>query len=187
MKGTIDLCLLICSNSLQLTVFTDADWAGDHQDRKSTSGFYSFLGDSLVSWTVKKQSTMTRSSTESEYRALATAITDTLWLQRLLTDFDISMSLPTPIFCDNRSAISLANNPILHARTKHIEIDHYFIRQQIADQKIIVHHIPSEDQLAYIFTKALSTPRFLQLRYKLTLEPGSINLREDINQPKPQI
>ncbi|XP_020688306.1 uncharacterized protein LOC110103801 [Dendrobium catenatum] len=122
-KGTMEFGLPITRSNLLLRTYSDADWASDPVTRKSTSGFCSFLGDTLVSWTVKKQSTVSRSSTESEYRALALATADTIWLKKLLVDFRIAHSHPMDIYCDNTSTIALANNPVFHARTKHIEID----------------------------------------------------------------
>ncbi|XP_020677694.1 uncharacterized protein LOC110096213 [Dendrobium catenatum] len=120
-KGTCGLGLPIVRSNLLLRTFSDEDWASDPMSRKSTSGFCMFLGDTLVSWTVKKKTTVSRSSTESEYRALASATADTIWIRRLLADFGIKHDPPVDIFCDNMSTIALANNPVFHARTKHIE------------------------------------------------------------------
>ncbi|KAI0530515.1 hypothetical protein KFK09_000059 [Dendrobium nobile] len=135
-KGTVDFGLPISKSNLQLTSFSDADWAGDPSTRKSTSGFCSFLGENLISWTVKKQHTVARSSTESEYRALAALTADVLWLRKLLDEFSIPQDTPTDIFCDNMSAIAFANNPVFHARTKHIEIDQKFVRDHILHNAI---------------------------------------------------
>ncbi|PKU87548.1 Retrovirus-related Pol polyprotein from transposon TNT 1-94 [Dendrobium catenatum] len=168
-KGTISVGLPITKSNLQLRTFSDADWAGDPITRKSTTGFCTFLGDNLISWTVKKQTTVSRSSTESEYRALAAATADIIWLRRLTEDFNISHNQPISIFCDNTSAIALANNPVFHARTKHIEIDQRFIRDHIQRNTIRVLPISTVDQLADIFTKSLPTLRFKHLRSKLTL------------------
>ncbi|XP_020677779.1 uncharacterized protein LOC110096260 [Dendrobium catenatum] len=122
-KGTINFGLPIIKSKLQLRTFSDANWAGDPITKKSTTGFCTFLGENLVSWTVKKQTTVSRSSTESEYRALAAATADIIWMRRLIADFNISHNQPISIYCDNTSAIALANNPVFHVRTKHIEID----------------------------------------------------------------
>ncbi|XP_020673267.1 uncharacterized protein LOC110092911 [Dendrobium catenatum] len=145
------------------------DWAGDTRDRKSLTGFCTYLGTSLVSWCVKKQATVTKSSTEAEYRALSSATSDVIWLRRLLADFHIILDKPTPIFCDNTSAIALAHNPVFHTRTKHIEIDYQFIRHHIDTDAILIHHINSEDQPADILTKPLSSSRFTHLRTKLSI------------------
>ncbi|PKU72082.1 putative mitochondrial protein [Dendrobium catenatum] len=169
LQGTIEFGLPITKSNLCLSSFSDADWAGDPVSRKSTSGYCSFLGNTLISWTVKKQTTVARSSTESEYRALAALASDIIWLRRILTDFGVPQSSPTDISCDNTSAIAIANNPVFHARTKHIEIDHRFLRDHIRQNTIRIIPISTIDQTADIFTKALSTPRFQLLRNKLTI------------------
>ncbi|XP_028551686.1 uncharacterized protein LOC110103694 [Dendrobium catenatum] len=168
-KGTLDFGLPITKSNLILRSFSDADWEGDPISRKSTSGFCSFLSDTLISWTVKKQHTVARSSTESEYRSLAALTADIIWLKRILTDFGIPSDQPTDLFCDNTSAIALANNPVFHARTKHIEIDQRFVRDHITNHNIRLLPISTVDQVADILTKSsLSTPRFQQLITKLT-------------------
>ncbi|KAI0507721.1 hypothetical protein KFK09_013849 [Dendrobium nobile] len=176
LKGTLDFGIPILKSNLFLKSFSDADWAGDPSSRKSTSGYCSYLGDTLISWTVKKQTTMARSSTESEYRSLAALIADTIWLRRILSDFDLAQAQPTDVFCDNTSAIALANNPVFHARTKHIEIDHRFVRDHIQQRSIRLLPISTLDQVADIFTKPLSTPRFQALRNKLSVMPRPISL-----------
>ncbi|PKU66194.1 Retrovirus-related Pol polyprotein from transposon TNT 1-94 [Dendrobium catenatum] len=168
-KGTTDFGLPISRSDLTLRTFSDADWASDPVSRKSTSGFCTFLGKTLISWTVKKQQTVSRSSTESEYRALASATADTIWIKRLLEDFRIHHHHPVDVFCDNTSTIALANNPVFHARTKHIEIDQRFIRDHIQNNTIRLLPISTKDQIADILTKPLSTSRFKDLRSKLTI------------------
>ncbi|KAI0493009.1 hypothetical protein KFK09_027285 [Dendrobium nobile] len=168
-KGTIGFGLPITRSNLLLRTFSDADWASDPLTRKSTSGFCTFLGDTLVSWTVKKQPTVSRSSTESEYRALASATADTIWIKRLLADFRIVHNSPVDIFCDNTSTIALANNPVFHARSKHIEIDQSFVRDHIQMGTIRLMSISTVDQVADILTKPLATTRFQLLRSKLTI------------------
>ncbi|XP_020675060.1 uncharacterized protein LOC110094222 [Dendrobium catenatum] len=169
-KGSVNLGLPITSGNLQLQTFTDADWASDCTDRKSISGFCTFLGPNLISWSVKKQVTVAKSSTEAEYRALSAASSDVIWLRRLATELKLTQQSPTPIHCDNVSVIAIAKNPVFHARTKHIEIDYQFIRQHIAAKNIIIHHIPSAEQVADIFTKAFTPTRFNILRSKLTIQ-----------------
>ncbi|PKU72446.1 Retrovirus-related Pol polyprotein from transposon TNT 1-94 [Dendrobium catenatum] len=168
-KGTIAFGLPITRSTLSLRTFSDADWASDPLTRKLTSGFCTFFGDTLVSWTVKKQPTVSRSSTESEYRALASATVDTIWIKRLLLDFRITHHSPVDIFCDNTSTIALANNPVFHARTKHIEIDQRFVRDHIQTGTIRLLPICTVDQVADILTKPLATNRFQLLRSKLTI------------------
>ncbi|KAL4574855.1 hypothetical protein LXL04_021695 [Taraxacum kok-saghyz] len=121
-------------SSLQLKAFSDPDWAGCKDTRRSITGFCVFLGDSLISWKTKKHIIVSRSSTEAEYRVIAAVTCEIVWLRHLLHDFDISSSTPTSIYCDNQSAIELAHNPTFHERTKHIEIDCHFIRDKITSQ-----------------------------------------------------
>ncbi|XP_020695806.2 uncharacterized protein LOC110109199 [Dendrobium catenatum] len=168
-NGTQHFGLPITRGSMELTTYCDADWTSDATDRKSITGFCTFIGNNILSWSVKKQTTVAKSSTEAEYRALAAALSDVIWLRRLLLDFQIPLDEPTTIFCDNASALSLAHNPVFHARTKHIEIDHHFISDHIQKQTITATHLNSEDQIADILTKPLFTTRFITLRNKLTI------------------
>ncbi|XP_020688723.1 uncharacterized protein LOC110104096 [Dendrobium catenatum] len=170
-KGTSHFGLPISKSDLCLRTYSDADWASNPVTRKSTSGYCSFLGNTLVSWVVKKQSTVSRSSTESEYRALAAATADTIWLKRLLADFHIDHNHYVELHCDNTSAIALANNPVFHARTKHIEIDYRFLRENLNNNHIRLLPIKTVDQLVDLLMKPLSTPRFKMLRDKLTIIP----------------
>ncbi|PKU86195.1 putative mitochondrial protein [Dendrobium catenatum] len=168
-QGTAAFGLPITKLDLRLTTYSDADWASDPVTRKSTSGYCTFLGATLVSWTVKKQTTVSRSSMESEYRALTAATADTIWLKRLLSDFLVNHDAPVDLHCDNTSAIALAQNPVYHACTKHIEIDHRFLREHIGNNHLRLLPIKTDDQIADILTKTVSTPRFKKLRDKLTV------------------
>ncbi|KAI0511939.1 hypothetical protein KFK09_012573 [Dendrobium nobile] len=166
--GTTDVGIPLHTDQLTLQGYPDADWASNTNDCRSISGYCNFLGKSLISWQVKKQTTVARSSTEAEYRSLATEAAEVIWLRRLLEDFHIPQTAPTIIYCDNTSAITLANNPVYHARTKHIDVDCHFIRSSIQDKHLSVHHICTNDQIADIFTKALPIHRFKSLSSKLT-------------------
>ncbi|XP_020672785.1 uncharacterized protein LOC110092535 [Dendrobium catenatum] len=168
-NGTISFGLPITIGKLELHSYSDADWASDTNDRKSISGYCTFIGSNLLSWTVKKQVTVAKSSTEAEYRSLSAAASDVLWLRRLACELQLPQPNPTVIHCDNTSAIAIAKNPVFHARTKHIEIDYHFIRQQISSGEINLAHIPSKDQVADILTKPFSISRFHDLRHKLTI------------------
>ncbi|PKU60478.1 Retrovirus-related Pol polyprotein from transposon TNT 1-94 [Dendrobium catenatum] len=178
-QGTISYGLPLNPGNMQLTTFVDADWASNSVDRKSVTAFCSFLGPTLISWCVKKQVTVAKSSTEAEYRALSSATSDIIWLRRLLDDFSLPQSKPTSIYCDNTSAIALAHNPVFHARTKHIEIDYHFISQHIQQKAISISHINTQDQIADILTKPLSPLRFSQLRDKLTIRSTSAEFEGD--------
>ncbi|KAL4010616.1 hypothetical protein IC575_030118 [Cucumis melo] len=144
-------------------------WAGDPTDRRSTTGYCFYLGDSLISWRSKKQSVVSRSSTESEYRALADATAELLWLRWLLADMGVPQQGPTLLHCDNRSAIQIAHNDVFHERTKHIENDCHFIRHHLLSHTLLLQPVSTTEQPADIFTKALPSTRFNQIRIKLKL------------------
>jgi hypothetical protein len=173
-KGTLFHGLHFSSHSsLDLRVYSDADWAGDPTDRRSTTSYCFLLGDSLISWRSKKQSVVARSSTEAEYRALADTTSELLWLRWLLHDIGVSQTSNSPIFCDNRSAIQIVHNDVFHERTKHIEIDCHFVRHHLLQGTLRLCPIASADQLADVFTKAQSPGRFRDLVFKLKLASTS--------------
>ena len=125
--------------------FSDADWAGCVDDRRSTGGFAVFLGENLVSWTARKQPTVSRSSTEAEYKALANATAEMIWVQKLLTELGVAHPPRALLWCDNIGAKYLAANPIFHGRTKHIEIDFHFMRERVA-QKLDARRCPMDSR-----------------------------------------
>jgi len=172
LKGTLHLGLCFYPTNIHkpmsLTAFCDADWAADPDDRRSTSGAAVYFGPNLISWWSRKQPVVARSSTEAEYRSLAHTTAELLWLQTLLTELSVPFTPPT-IFCDNQSAVLLAHNPVLHARTKHMEIDLFFVREKVLAKQLTVQHIPGDDQWADILTKPVSTAKFLSLRLKLNV------------------
>ena len=132
LKGTIFNGLHFTSHSsLTLQAYSNADWACDLTDRRSTIEYCYLLGDSLISWRSKKQTVVARSSTEAEYRTLATTTAELIWLRWLLQDLDVDCSIATKLHCDNRSAIQIAHNDVFHERTKHIKIDCHFIRHHL--------------------------------------------------------
>jgi hypothetical protein len=172
-RGTMFQCLHLSSSSaLTLMAYADADWAGDPSDRKSTSGYCVFLGDSLISWKSKKQSVIARSTAEAEYRAMAHATSEVVWLRWLLSDMGVSLSSPTPLYCDNKSAIQIAHNTVFHECTKHIEIDCHFIRHHLQSGTITLPFVSSSLQLADFFTKTHTTARFRFLLGKLSMLSG---------------
>ena len=133
------------------------------------------MGANLISWSAKKQSTVSCSSTESEYHQLAHTAAEISWLRHLMKDLRIF--LPTPIiWCDNISSISLASNPVMHARTKHLEVDYHYVWEKVVRKELGIRYICSDDQVADVFTKGLSTPRFEKLKAKLMVRQRPIIL-----------
>ncbi|XP_058784278.1 uncharacterized mitochondrial protein AtMg00810-like [Vicia villosa] len=170
LKGTIShglhLSALPLSTAPSIKLFCDADWASDPDDRRSTSGAAIYFGPNLVSWWSKKQHVVARSSTESEFRSMAHAAADVLWIQTLLKELFINCQTPQ-ILCDNQSAVLLAHNPVMHTKTKHMEIDLFFVREKVLTKQLQVLHIPGTDQWADVLTKPLASTAFLSLRHKL--------------------
>lgn len=168
LKGTIVFALHFQPFSeLHITGYCDADWAVCHEDRKSVAGFCVYLGDSLISWSSRKQAVVSRSSTESEYRAIADLASELLWVKALLKEIHCPITRIPIIWSDNLGAGSLAVNPVCHSRMKHIELDLHFVRDKVADKELIVGYVPSIDQNADCLTKASSQSRFEFLRTKL--------------------
>jgi hypothetical protein len=150
-----------------LTAYLDANWANCVDERKNTSGGAFFLGNSLVAWLSKKQGSISLSTTEAEYIVVATCCTQVLWMIQTLADLEVKYTAPIPIHCDNTSDISVSKNPILHSKTKHIPIKYHFLREQVTNQIVQVHYIPTSEQIADIFTKPLAKTPFEYLRQKL--------------------
>ncbi|GKE77889.1 hypothetical protein Tco_1544009 [Tanacetum coccineum] len=151
--------------------YSDFDYTGCNMDRKSTLVFCQLLGGKLVCWSAKKQQSVAMSSAEAEYVAVVGCCANILWMKSQLTDYDIIYE-KVPIFCDNTSAIAISNNPVLHSRTKHIDIRYHFIRDHILKGDIELHFIPTQYQLADIFTKPLDEPTFK----RLIVELGMLNI-----------
>jgi len=147
------------SKDFKLVGYCDADYAGDRVERKSTSGSCQLLGENLISWYSKKQSTIALSTTEAEYVAAAGCSTQMLWMKSQLEDYHL-YECKIPIFCDNTSAICLSKNPILHSKAKHIEIKHHFIRDYIQKGILNLTFVDTDHQWADIFTKPLPEDRF---------------------------
>jgi hypothetical protein len=132
LRGTPDCGLLLHhSSSSDLVVYTDADWAGCPNTRRSTSGYAVFLGDNLVSWSAKQQTVVSRSTAEAKYRAIANSVAEATWLLQLLHELQAPPSRCTLVYCDNISAVYLSTNPVQHQRTKHVEIDLHFVRVKV--------------------------------------------------------
>ncbi|GJY79652.1 ribonuclease H-like domain-containing protein [Tanacetum coccineum] len=169
-QGTLNYGLqLFSSSTTDLVAYSDADWAGCPTTRRSTSGYCVFLGNNLLSWSAKRQPTLSRSSAEAEYRGVANAVAETCWLRNLLRELHTPLSSATLVYCDNVSAVYLSSNPVQHQRTKHIEIDIHFVRDLVAAGQVRVLHVPSRYQFADIFTKGLPSALFEEFRTSLSV------------------
>ncbi|XP_068344266.1 uncharacterized protein [Pyrus communis] len=169
LKGMLSVGISYTRGELSLKAFSDADWAGDPNDQRSTTGIVVFLGSNPISWSSKKQTTVSRSSTEAEYRAMSTTSAELDWIQQLLKFMHISPTPAPVLFCDNLSTIALSFNPVQHQWTKHIEIDVHFVREQVAQKQLLVQFVSSREQFADILTKGLSTPLFRSHCFNLML------------------
>ncbi|MFA1236645.1 Ty1/Copia family ribonuclease HI, partial [Klebsiella pneumoniae] len=159
-KGSIGQGLWYKNNkNTDIVGFADADWAGDVVDRRSTSGYGIYVGGNLTGWKSKKQRVVSRSSAETEYRAMAECVSELVWTKMILEELGFEIKRPCDMFCDNIAAIHIASNPVFHERTKHIEIYCHFIREKIISKVIRTPHTQSCDQLKDAMTKGLSYPK----------------------------
>ena len=163
LKGTPNLGIWYPRDSgFELIGYSDADYACCKIDRKSTTGTCQFLGNKLVSWFSKKQNFVSTSTVEAEYIAAGSCCAQILWMKNQLIDYGLKVN-KIPIFCDNTSAIDITKNPIQHSRTKHIDIKYHFIREHVMNGTVELYFVPSEKQLADIFTKPLDESTFSRL------------------------
>ncbi|GJX57532.1 copia protein [Tanacetum coccineum] len=151
---------------VSLPDYDHSDHAGDYVDRKSTSGICTFVGCCLTSWFSKKQTALAISTTEAEYVSAGKACQQALWMKQALIDYDVRLD-DVPIMCDNKGAIDLSKNPVQHSRTKHIEIRHHFLRDNVQKGHISIEKVPSVDNIADILTKPLKRESFNYLRLGL--------------------
>ncbi|KAL6343110.1 hypothetical protein AAG906_018948 [Vitis piasezkii] len=166
--GTIDYGLLYKKGEdCKLVGYCDADYAGDHDTRRSTIGYVFMLGSGAISWCSKRQPTVSLSTTEAEYRAATMAAQESTWLIRLMNDLHQLVDYAVPLYCDNQSAVRLAENPVFHARTKHVEVHYHFIREKVLEEEVELKQIKSEDQVADLFTKGLSGSKFESFCHQL--------------------
>ena len=181
-NGIIDYGIRILANSpIDLYAFSDADWTGCPNTRRSTTGLCAFLGGNCLSWSAKQQPIVARSSTEVEYWAMASIAAELTWLGYILRDIDITLYKPPTLFWDNISALYMTINLVFHARTKHIEIDYHSVCKKVALGSLVTKFINSDQQITDIFTKLLPRAPFSTLRTKLGLWPLSSSLKGSNN------
>lgn len=138
--------------------------------RRSITGYCVALASALVSWRTNKQSIVSRSSVESEYRSMASIVGEIQWLTYLLRDLHVDFRQPIDLWCDNKAALHIAANLVFHERTKHLEIDCHIVREKSREGMVLPHYIPLQSQLANSFTKSLGRPQFQELSFKLGLQ-----------------
>ena len=173
LRKTVDYVLVFNGPLAALSGYSDSDWAGDHDTRKSTSGYVFNVGSAVISWSSKLQSTVALSSCEAEYIGQTNATKEAIWLRRLLNEIQpeaANEAQATIIYCDNQGAIALAKNPQFHARTKHIDIQHHFVRDKVSEGAIELQYIETESQVADGLTKALDKIKFERFRKAIGLE-----------------
>ena len=144
--------------------YSDADWAGDVQDRRSTSGNVFLLGGGAITWSSRKQSSVALSTVEAEYMALSVATQEAIWLRHLQEELGVTNTGPNLIYEDNQGAISMAKNPVFHKRTKHVQIRYHFMREAVEQGTITLEYCRTDEMLADSFTKALAHDQFEKLR-----------------------
>lgn len=155
----------------ELYGYSDSDWGGSNEDKKSTSGYVFTIGSAVFCWQSSKQQTLAQSTAEAEYIAVCAAANQAIWLQRLLGEIGFETQDGVPIYCDNKSAIAISKNPVQHRRTKHIEIKYHFVREAEHKGLIQLRYCEGEVQLADLLTKAVNLSRFEELRMKLGVKP----------------
>jgi hypothetical protein len=170
LKNNLGQGILFSRDSdLQLTGYPDADWAGCMDTRKSVSGYCFFIGKYLISWRAKKQATVSRSSSEAEYRVFSSATCELQWLLYLLSELKIQLTNTPILYCDNQSAVHIASNPVFHERTKHLDIDCHLVREKVMKGIVKLLPVSTHDQMADFLTKALAPPKFHDFISKLNM------------------
>ena len=174
-KGTINFGLYYSiSDDYKLVGYSDSDWGGDVDDRKSTSGFVFFIGETAFTWMSKKQPIVTLSTCEAEYVAATSCVCHAIWLRNLLKELNLPQEEPTKIFVDNKSAIALAKNPVFHDRSKHIDTRYHYIRECVTKMDVQLEYVKTNDQVADIFTKPLKREDFIKMRSLLGVTKSSL-------------
>jgi hypothetical protein len=157
LKGTTNVCLSYSGHETSriLQGFVDSDWGGSLEERRSTSGYAFIFGGGAVSWKSKKQPTVALSTTEAEYMAATQATKEAIWLRRFLQEIGLQQIGPTPIHSDSQGSIALIKNPVHHARTKHIDIQHHFVREKCESEEVEFIYCSTAEMAADVLTKGL--------------------------------
>ncbi|KAG8472493.1 hypothetical protein CXB51_034175 [Gossypium anomalum] len=172
LQGTLDYGLHFHrTTKFVLEGYSDSSWGSDIDDRRSTSGYCIFLGGNPISWSSRKQQVVSRSTAEAEYRSLANATAEMVWLQSLLSELSIPVQKKSLIWCDSSAAVAVAGNPVMHSKFKHVELDIFFVREKVAAGALQVGHVSSADQVADVLTKTLSVLLFNKFRGQLQITP----------------
>ncbi|KAA3472466.1 disease resistance protein TAO1-like [Gossypium australe] len=167
-KGTLNYGMVFeKAEHLELTGYTDSDWAGSSDDMRSTSGYAFSLGSGMFCWSLRNQSLVAQSTAEAEYVVAAAAVNQAIWLRKIMTDLNLELNGATRIYCDNKSAIAIAKNPVFHWRTNHFNIKLHIIREMEQAEEVELVHCNPKDQTSDILTKALNKLRFCKLRDQL--------------------
>ena len=182
LNGTLNFGVYLRPGPISLYTFSDSDWVGDPFDRCSTTGYIIYLGYNPITWSAKKQDTVSRPSTKSEYRALASIAVKLYWLHQVLKDLGLFLPSPPKLWCDNVFALAIASNLVFNARTKHVEVDYHFVHEKVLRCELQVKYIATGDQLADVFTKSVSTYHFLFLRSKFVMFIDPMVLRGDVKE-----
>lgn len=168
LKGTVNYGIFYRKGgNEELIAYTDSDYAGDMEDRKSTSGYVFMLSEGAVSWSSRKQPIVTLSTTEAEFVAAAACACQAVWMRRILEKLSHSQTGCTTVMCDNSSTIKLSKNPVMHGRSKHIDVRFHFLRDLTREGAVELIHCGTQDQVADLMTKPLKLDAFLKLRKKL--------------------
>jgi hypothetical protein len=172
LQGTLRFKLRFGGLSLQDVVgYCDADWAGDLEDRRSTTGFVFMMGGGATSWSSKRQPTIALSTTEAEYMASTQATKEAIWMNKLMKELGYMKEKKAMVIrCDNQGAISLTKNPTQHARTKHIDVQHHFVRERVENGEVTFEYCSTEEMVADVLTKALPKERHYKLISMFGLE-----------------
>ena len=173
LQSTMEHELCLGGKDITLRGYCDADWAGDANERRSTTGYVFYVGDGAISWNCRRQPTIALSTTEAEYMATSQSTKEAIWLRKLLADVGFVQEGATTIMCDNQGCIALAKNPTHHSRTKHIDVQHHFIREKLESDEIRLEYCPTEDMVADVLTKALAKDRHQRLAKAMGLREGN--------------